>query len=90
MLRRVAVQSVTLSCADLDGAQEVRKPMANRQLNPLRESGKPLFFKVQDAANIGVEPPAIRMGEAVRLCVRSLSVMQKEALVMSARTGAAT
>ena len=58
------------------------------QANLLIESGKPLFFKVDNTADIGFAPPDIRMGEAVRLCVRSLSVMQKEALVASARTGA--
>lgn len=58
------------------------------QLNPLIECGKPLFFKVADSKSFGFHPPVIRLGEAVRLCVRSLSVMQKEALVYSAQTGA--
>jgi hypothetical protein len=62
--------------------------MSQNQSNPLVESGKPLFFKVDQAQNIGFDAPAIRMGEAIRLCVRSLSVMQKEALVVSAHTGA--
>ncbi len=58
--------------------------------NVLKESGKPLFFRVANPDAIGFGPPAIRSGrgEAVRLCVRSLTVMQKEALVASARTGA--
>ena len=58
--------------------------------NVLKECGKPLFFRVTDPEAIGFSPPAIRpdRGEAVRLCVRSLTVMQKEALVASARTGA--
>jgi hypothetical protein len=56
--------------------------------NPLRDSGKPLFFKVENPADLGFETAAIRHGEAVRLCVRSLSAMQKEALVASARSGA--
>ena len=62
--------------------------MFSSQDNLLVQSGKPRFFKVDDTADIGFSPPDIRMGEAVRLCVRSLSGMQKEALVASARTGA--
>lgn len=62
--------------------------MESRQPNPLVDSGKPLFFTVDNAEDIGFSPPPIRLGEAVRLCVRSLSGMQKEALVASARTGA--
>ena len=61
--------------------------MADPVSNPLIESGKPLFFKVADKDSIGFKAPKIRLGDAVRLCVRSLSVMQKEALVVSARTG---
>ena len=57
--------------------------------NPLVDSGKPLFFRVANVGNLGFAAPPIRLGDAVRLCVRSLSVMQKEALVVSARTGAA-
>jgi hypothetical protein len=55
--------------------------------NPLVSSGKPLFFKVDNIHDLGLCPPVPRLGEAVRLCVRSLSAMQKEALVLSARTG---
>jgi uncharacterized OsmC-like protein len=62
--------------------------MSQQQANPLVESGKPLFFRVDDAAATNIGAPDIRLGEAVRLCVRSLSVMQKEALVISARSGA--
>ena len=62
--------------------------MAVATVNPLAESGKPLFFRVADSGALGVAPPPIRLGEAVRLCVRSLDGMQKEALVASARTGA--
>ena len=61
--------------------------MSKDQSNPLIDSGKPLFFKVANADVLGFEMPAIRLGEAVRLSVRSLSVMQKEALVASATTG---
>ncbi len=62
--------------------------MPSSQANLLVESGKPRFFRVDATADIGFSPPDIRMGEAIRLCVRSLSGMQKEALVASARTGA--
>jgi hypothetical protein len=65
------------------GENDMTKPRAN----PLVDSGKPLFFKVANPEELGVSAPAIRLGEAVRLCVRSLSVMQKEALVSSAGTG---
>lgn len=61
--------------------------MSQPQANPLIESGKPLFFRVEDAAATQIGAPEIRLGEAVRLCVRSLSVMQKEALVISANSG---
>jgi len=56
--------------------------------NPLIECGKPLFFKVGNPDETGFDTPNIRLGDAVRLCVRSLTVMQKEALVKSTRTGA--
>lgn len=62
--------------------------MSTKQSNPLRESGKPLFFKVANPDETGFDSPEIRLGDAVRLCVRSLTVMQKEALVKSTRTGA--
>lgn len=62
--------------------------MAETQANPLIDCSKPLFFKVGNVGEIGFAAPGIRLGEAIRLCVRSLSVMQKEALVVSARTGA--
>lgn len=62
--------------------------MAGAAPNPLRDCGKPLFFAVGNAAELGLTAPPLRLGEAVRLWVRSLSAMQKEALVVSARTGA--
>jgi len=61
--------------------------MPNNLSNPLIDCGKPLFFKVANIGGTGFGTPEVRLGEAVRLCVRSLSVMQKEALVRSARTG---
>jgi hypothetical protein len=56
--------------------------------NPLRESGKPLFFKVGNAGDLALAAPEPRLGQSVRLAVRSLSVMQKEALVINSLTGA--
>ena len=61
--------------------------MTAPKTNPLLESGKPLFFKVANDDEAGFAAPGNRLGEAIRLCVRSLSVMQKEALVASAHTG---
>ncbi|MEM6462457.1 MAG: OsmC family peroxiredoxin [Pseudomonadota bacterium] len=60
-----------------------------KDANILKESGKPLFFEVANPQQIGFAAPDIRdgRGEAVRVAVRSLTVMQKEALVASARTG---
>ena len=55
--------------------------------NPLRESGKPLFFEIADPDEIDFGPPQTRKGQSIRLAVRSLSVMQKEALVASSLTG---
>lgn len=58
--------------------------------NVLKDSGKPTLFEV-DAGSLGLAAPSVRAGrgEAVRLAVRSLTAMQKEALVVSARTGKA-
>ena len=61
--------------------------MADVPDNPLIRSGKPLFFSVANPDEVGLAAPPLRLGEAVRLCVRSLSAMQKEALVVAARTG---
>jgi organic hydroperoxide reductase OsmC/OhrA len=57
-------------------------------MNVLATLDKPLFFKVTNSDSIGVAAPAGRRGEAVRASVRSLSAMQKEALIVSQRTGA--
>lgn len=56
--------------------------------NPLREAGKPLFFKVANPEELGFSAPDDRLGQGLRLAARSLSVMQKEAVVVSSRTGA--
>ena len=62
--------------------------MSESVSNPLAESGKPLFFRVAGPARPGIHAPPNRLGEAVRVCVRSLSLMQKEALVVAASSGA--
>lgn len=56
-------------------------------MNILAQSRKPRFFKVGNPDAVALKPPANRLGEAVRTNVRSLSVMQKEALVASYRSG---
>lgn len=56
-------------------------------MNILGRSKKPLFFRAGSGASIGIEAPSNRRGEAIRTFARSLSVMQKEALVVSRRTG---
>lgn len=53
--------------------------------NPLLDSGLPLFFRV--ANPLQTEAPESRLGDSVRTLVRSLSHMQKEALVYSPRSG---
>jgi len=55
--------------------------------NPLRQSGKPLFFEVADAGSLGLEAPPLRLDVATRTWARSLSAMQKEAIVLSLPTG---
>ena len=55
--------------------------------NPLRDCGKPSFFKVTNMAALGFVPPFNRRGQAVRAAVRALGGMQKEALVTSSLTG---
>jgi organic hydroperoxide reductase OsmC/OhrA len=57
-------------------------------MNVLGRSSKPLFFKVGNAATLGLAPAAPRLDESVRVHARSLSTMQKEALILSRRSGA--
>jgi hypothetical protein len=61
--------------------------MPSFEQGPLAASGKPLFFDVANTGDIGFGAPGVRIGEAIRLCVRALGGMQKEALVASACTG---
>jgi len=56
--------------------------------NIIGSSGLAPFFRVGNADEIGIAPPPLRRGDALRTWVRSLSGFQKEALVTSARTGA--
>ncbi len=55
--------------------------------NIIGQSGVQPFFKVANAEAVGLTPPPLRRGDAVRTYVRSLSGFQKEALVTSARSG---
>lgn len=55
--------------------------------NIIGTSALPPFFKVGNAAEVGLLPPELRHGDAVRTWVRSLSGFQKEALVVSRRSG---
>jgi len=61
--------------------------MARLGKNVIGESGTVPFFKIANADDIGLDAPEIRMGDAVRAWVRSLSGFQKEALIRSAKTG---
>lgn len=51
--------------------------------NVLGTDARPRFFAVRRPEALGLQPPAIRRGVAVRTFVRSLAGMQKEALVVS-------
>lgn len=62
--------------------------MKDNPSNPLRDCGKPLFFPVATPDVLCLAGPAIMLGEAVRVRIRSLSLMQKEALATSALSGA--
>ncbi|HCQ64942.1 MAG TPA: hypothetical protein DIU07_07130 [Rhodobacteraceae bacterium] len=53
----------------------------------IRESGLVPVFKLANPDAVGIDAPQIRLGDALRSRVRSLSGFQKEALVQSARSG---
>lgn len=55
--------------------------------NIIGQGGQPPFFKVANPDLVGLAPPPNRQGDAVRTWVRALSGFQKEALVVSARSG---
>ena len=63
--------------------------MIQKATNILETCGLPIFFKVDNANAVGIRAPENRKGLAVRTWVRSLSFMQKEALVISDTTGLA-
>ena len=56
--------------------------------NLLGHGGGPIFFPLETVQSLGLTLPANRHGQSVRVWARSLSGMQKEAVVASARTGA--
>lgn len=62
-------------------------PIDHPQPNPLFDSGLPIFFEIEDCADLHLTLPTNRHGQSVRTWARSLSVMQKEAIVKSARSG---
>lgn len=49
----------------------------------------PTFFEIGNTGNLQLPLPPNRHGQSVRVFARSLSVMQKEAIVVSARSGKA-
>lgn len=55
--------------------------------NIIAASGHAPFFPVANPDAVGLSAPTMRHGDAVRTWVRSLSGFQKEALVVSARSG---
>lgn len=63
--------------------------MAASEPNLLIDSGLPIFFDAGRSSDLGVPLPADRHGRSVRVVARSLSVMQKEAVVVSAAGGTA-
>jgi len=63
--------------------------MAASEPNLLIDSGLPIFFDAGQALKLGVAMPADRHGQSVRVFARSLSVMQKEAVVVSTAGGTA-
>ena len=61
--------------------------MIQKAENILETCGLPIFFKAGNADKAGIRAPQNRKGLAVRTLIRSLSFMQKEALVISDTTG---
>lgn len=56
--------------------------------NIIAQSGTAPFFRVTNPEAVGLSPAPLRHGDAVRTWVRALAGFQKEALVLSTRTGA--
>jgi len=57
--------------------------------NVLGDDPRPLFFRIADPEALGLEAPDDRHGVSLRTWARSLSGMQKEALVVNGATGMA-
>ena len=56
--------------------------------NIIAQSSAPPFFRVANPEEVGLSPAPLRHGDAVRTWVNTLAGFQKEALVLSTRTGA--
>ena len=63
--------------------------MPAKEKNLLLESGLPIFFDIGNWDELELNQPADRRGQSVRTWARSLTVMQKEAIVLSTRSGKA-
>ena len=63
--------------------------MPGKEEDLLLASGLPIFFEIGNWAELGLAAPDNRHGQSVRTWARSLTVMQKEAIVVSARSGKA-
>lgn len=57
--------------------------------NLLEQSGLPLFFEIANARELWAHSPPNRRGQSVRVWARSLTAMQKEAIVLSTGSGRA-
>ena len=55
----------------------------------IAELGEPLYYIAENATEAGFPTPPNPLGQSIRTWVRTLSGMQKEALVVSAATGTA-
>lgn len=68
---------------------EADRPAGASAENQLVSSGLPIFFELHNIGELDLELPVDRHGQTVRVWARSLNVMQKEAIVVSERTGRA-
>jgi organic hydroperoxide reductase OsmC/OhrA len=64
-------------------------PIGRNKDNPLLRCGLPIFFPLEDVDELGLALPENRHGQSVRVWARSLTLMQKEAVVVSVRSGTA-
>ena len=63
--------------------------MRGKEQNLLLDSGLPIFFRIDNWDELDLDLPANRNGQSVRTWARSLTVMQKEAIVVNVRSGKA-